>query len=59
MVLVAKPGSAVLLIPFEPEVEKVNCVKSDRIRRFSGPYFRAFGLNTGRHFISVSIQSKC
>ena len=29
-----------------------HCVKSDRIRKFSGPYFPAFGLNTEGYFIS-------
>ena len=26
-----------------------HCVKSVQIRSFSGPYFPAFGLNTGTH----------
>ena len=26
-----------------------HCVKSVRIRSYSGPYFAAFGLNTGRY----------
>ena len=51
LVRVAKPGSAVLPIPFDPEVEKMHCVKSDRIRSFSGLYFRASGLNMERHFV--------
>ena len=29
---------------------KVHCVKSARIRRFPGPYFPAFPLNTGKYF---------
>ena len=28
------------------KTEKCHCVKSVRIRKFSGPYFLAFGLNT-------------
>ena len=40
-------------------VSNYNCVKSVRIRSFSGPYFPAFGLNTGRYVVSLRIQSKC
>ena len=36
-----------------------HCVKSVRIRRFSGPYFPAFGLNTKRYGVSLRIQLKC
>ena len=36
-----------------------HCAKSVRIRSFSGPYFPAFGLNTGSYFVSLSIQSEC
>ena len=36
-----------------------HCVKSIRIRRFSGPYFPAFELNTERSEVSPRIQSKC
>ena len=32
-----------------------HCVKSVRIRSYSGPYFPAFGLNTERHSRSVSL----
>ena len=34
-------------------------VKSVCIRRFSGPYFPAFGLNTKRYRVSLRIQSEC
>ena len=34
-----------------------HCVKSIRIRSFSGPYFPAFGLNTERYEVSFHIQS--
>ena len=34
-------------------------MKSVRIRSFSGPYFPAFGLNTGSYFVSLRIQSEC
>ena len=37
----------------------VHCVKSVRIRSFSGQYFPAFRLNTERHGASLRIQSKC
>ena len=36
-----------------------HCVKSVRIRSYSGPYFTAFGLNTERHEVSLRIQSEC
>ena len=36
-----------------------HCVKSVRIRSFSGPYCPAFGLTTERYSVSLSIQSKC
>ena len=36
-----------------------HCVKSVRIRIFSGPHFRAFGLNTERYGVSLRIQSEC
>ena len=34
-------------------------VKSTRVRRFTGPYFSAFGLNTERYGVSIRIQSEC
>ena len=37
----------------------VHCVKSVRIRNFSGPYFPASGLNTERFSLSLRIQSEC
>ena len=36
-----------------------HCVKSVSIRTYSGPHFRAFGLNTERYGVSLSIQSEC
>ena len=33
--------------------------KSVRICIYSGPYFPAFGLNTGRYSVSLRIQSEC
>ena len=35
------------------------CVKSVRIRSYSGTYFLAFGLNTDRYGVFLRIQSKC
>ena len=37
----------------------LHCVKSVRIRSFSGPYFPAFGLNTEICGVSLHIQSEC
>ena len=37
----------------------LHSVKSVHIRSFSGLYFPAFGLNTGRYFVSLRIQSEC
>ena len=37
----------------------MRCVKSVRIRSYSGPYFPAFGLNKKRYSVSLRIQSKC
>ena len=36
-----------------------HCVKNVRIRRFAGPYFPAFGLNTEIYTVSLRIQSEC
>ena len=36
-----------------------NCVKSVRIRSYSGLHFPAFGLNTDRCGVSLHIQSEC
>ena len=35
------------------------CVKSVRIRSFSGRYFPTFGLNTERYGVSLYIRSEC
>ena len=38
----------------------LHCVKSVRIRSFSGShYYPAFGLNTERYGVSLRIQSEC
>ena len=36
-----------------------HCVKSFRIRNYSGPHFPAFGLNTGRYSVPFRIHSEC
>ena len=36
-----------------------HCVKSVRIRSYSGSYFPAFGLSTKRYRVSLRIQSEC
>ena len=36
-----------------------HCVKSARIRSYSGPHFPAFGMNTERYGLSLPIQSEC
>ena len=37
----------------------MNCLKSVRMRSYSGPHFPAFGLNTERYGVSFHIQSEC
>ena len=37
---------------------RVQCVKSVRIRSFSGPYFPAFGLNMKIYRANLRIQSE-
>ena len=39
--------------------KEIHCVKSVRIRSFSGQYFSAFMLNTGRYSVSLRIESEC
>ena len=41
------------------EINIIHCVKSVRIRSYSGPHFSAFGLNTERCRVSLRIQSRC
>ena len=35
--------------------DNYHCVKSVRIRSYSGPQFPTFGLNTGRYSVSLRI----
>ena len=44
---------------FVRKVPEIQCVKSIRIRNFSGPNFPAFGLNTERYGLSFRIQQEC
>ena len=44
---------------FCQSLDIMHCMKSVRIRSFSGPYFPAFGLNTDRYSVSLRIQSEC
>ena len=37
----------------------IHCVKSVRIRSYSGPHFPAFGLSTERYSVSLRVQSEC
>ena len=39
--------------------QTTHCVKSIRIRSFSGPFFAEFGLNPERYVVSLLIQSEC
>ena len=43
----------------QKQVCNLHCVKSVRIRSFSGPYFPAFGLSKKKYSISLRIQSEC
>ena len=40
-------------------MKSLHCIKSFRIRSYSGPQFPAFGLNTERYSVSLLVQSKC
>ena len=37
----------------------IHCMKSVRIRSYSGPYFLAFALDKERYGVSLRIQSEC
>ena len=41
------------------QIHDYHCVKSVRIRSYSGPYYSAFGLNTERYSVYLHIQSEC
>ena len=45
----AKTGLAYYNINPIPLKKRIHCVKSIRIRSYSGPHFSAFGLNTERY----------
>ena len=38
--------------------EKCHCVKSVRIRTYSGQHFAAFGLNKEKYSVPLRVQSK-
>ena len=40
-------------------MQPVYCMKSVRIRSFSGLFFPAFGLNTEIYFVFLRIQPEC
>ena len=52
---IVKPNISMNLLVTEINEYYSHCVRSVRIRRFSGPYFPSFGLNTGRY----SFRKKC
>ena len=37
----------------------IHCVKSVRIRSYSGPHFPAFGMNTESYSVPLRIPSEC
>ena len=39
------------------ELKKLHCVKSVRIRSYSGPYLLALGLNAERYRLSLRVQT--
>ena len=41
------------------KARKQHCIKSVRIRSYSGPHFPAFGPNPETYSVSLRIQSKC
>ena len=47
------------ILYLETPITLIHCVKSDRIRSYSGLHFPAFGLNTERCGLSLHIQSEC
>ena len=47
------------LICLNEFLRRFHCVKSVRIRSYSGLHFLAFGLNTGRYGLFLRILSKC
>ena len=41
------------------DTNHIHCVKSVRIRSYSGPHFPAFKLNMERYSVSLRIQFEC
>ena len=52
-------GSHKLFPTFIFYMFQMHCVKSVRIRSYSGPYFLAFGLNKERDSVYFRIQFEC
>ena len=44
---------------FYHKMTLLHCVKSVRIRSYSGPHFPAFKMNTERYSVSLCFQSDC
>ena len=44
---------------FVSKLKMGHCVKSVRIRSYSGPHFLTFELNTERHGVYLRIQTEC
>ena len=51
-------GETFMIMKMEKN-EATHCVKSVRIRSFSGLYFPTFRLNGDRYSVSLRIQSEC
>ena len=47
------------IVCVEFDIWSKHCVKSVRIRSFSGQHFPVFGLNTERYFVSFPVKSEC
>ena len=54
-----KHGIIIRILQSHALKKEKHCVKSVRIRRYSGSHFPAFELNTMRYFAPLRIQSKC
>ena len=59
MVSMSDQQTSVIMSHYNSFSYTSHCVKSVRVRSYSGPHFRAFGLNTETHSGSLRIQSEC
>ena len=48
-----------IFIRVTPKKDNIHCVKSARIRSFSGLYFPTLGLNTEKYSVFLTIQTEC